>query len=831
MRLPRPADPNSLRPFGIGLLLASLLAVPASAQVDAPPLARYLPSDGLVILVEHNGLDSQSDAWKGTSAYRMLNQTSLGAMVEDIATQLIDRALASAPGAPLTGKDAIGLLEHLSRKGFVVGYCGSLNPPDPKAGAVVIRDAARNEAFKRLIAQIPPLNEPAATLVEGTGGRKVFQAAGPPIRWWYEKDDAVFSFAPPGAPDPVVAVLDGKAPNALAHPARVAAAKGDAGEVPVGLLFVDITALPPMPPKAADFGLDALKRVEGRWAIQGNAVVGSLGVQAPRPRKGILAILDQPPIGPGARVAVPPGVTDYTLMSIDPIKVADTILAMMKRDDPDSAAAVARFVDQFKARTGLSVRDDLLARVGPRMAVVSPPGGALGGLMMMWFHPPDLGIVAEVKDAASFGTSLDKLMEAANRELKAAGAMVPPQPGQEVRAGTAFAEFRRLKPPERGYILSVPPSVLPTPAGLRPTLIVDSQRGLVALAASPGAARRTLGSLVLDARPGAPAAGSGPVVVSQSDPSGTLPELLANIPAMVQFVAASANSQPGGDRQAMFRLQLDPDAIPDVEALRRLMFPTTFTVGVDDASIRATVRMAFPFPSPQLNAGMETPVLIALLLPAVQSAREAARRAQCVNNLKQIGLAMFNYNEVNGNFPSAAICDKSGKPLLSWRVAILPFLEQQALYNKFKLDEPWDSPNNKELIQYMPSTFTCPSRNQPDPGTTTYRVFLGGGSMFEMARPTRIVQVTDGTSNTILAVEANEAVPWTKPEGIPFAADNAAPDAGPDRLLGAGSKHPGGFNTLFSDGSVKFIKTSVAPAVLRALITRAGGEVISSDSF
>src|SRR4249919_3311122 len=103
-------------------------------------------------------------------------------------------------------------------------------------------------------------------------------------------------------------------------------------------------------------------------------------------------------------------------------------------------------------------------------------------------------------------------------------------------------------------------------------------------------------------------------------------------------------------------------------------------------------------------------VLIALLLPAVQAAREAARRAQCVNNLKQIGLAMHNYHDVKNGLPPSAIVDKQGKPLLSWRVAILPYIEQQPLYDKFKLDEPWDSPNNKDLIQYMPSIYMCPSR-------------------------------------------------------------------------------------------------------------------------
>ncbi len=172
-----------------------------------------------------------------------------------------------------------------------------------------------------------------------------------------------------------------------------------------------------------------------------------------------------------------------------------------------------------------------------------------------------------------------------------------------------------------------------------------------------------------------------------------------------------------------------------------------------------------------------------------------------------------------------AITDKDGKPLLSWRVAILPYLDQQELYNKFKLDEPWDSPNNKPLIKEMPKTFLCPSRRKPEPGTTTYRVFVGKGALFEEGEGTGIQNVTDGTSNTIMVVESKDAVPWTKPDDLKFDME-AKPS-----LYGAGSPHPGGFNATFADGSVRFLKNSIGLLTWRALITRAGGEVISSDSY
>ena len=125
----------------------------------------------------------------------------------------------------------------------------------------------------------------------------------------------------------------------------------------------------------------------------------------------------------------------------------------------------------------------------------------------------------------------------------------------------------------------------------------------------------------------------------------------------------------------------------------------------------------------------------------------------------------------------------------------------------------------------MPNVFRCPDRKKPEPFTTTYRVFVGGGALFDEDQDVGLANVTDGTSNTIAVVEAKDAVPWTKPDDLPF-----DPEAKPT-LYGAGSPHPGGFNCGFADGSVRFLKDSIAVQVFKALITRAGGEVVAADAF
>ena len=655
--------------------------------------------------------------------------------------------------------------------------------------------------------------------------RKVWTMEGFPVRWWYEKDDAVFSFAPPGTADPVAGTLDGKTASALKNPVVATLMKPDAGVVPLGLLFVDMAALPPMPPDAVRMGLDGVKRVEAYWGIMNKAVTSTLGVYAPRLRRGVLALFDQPGIG-GTRFTPPKGTSDYTLLSIDPAKFGDSFVSLLQQGDPEAAARMARFAEQFQARTGASLRKDLLGKIGPRMAFAVPPGGGLGNVITMWLHPPDIGIVAELEDPKGFATTLDRLMEAANAELKAAGGMVPPQPGQPNRPGTQFAEFRRLKAPERGYVLAVPPAVLPTPASFRPTVLIDLERGKLAIGASPATARGVLPALVPDVPGVKPPGGRDLVLFAQSDTAATLPELLVNLPPVIQFVGFAMNQpRPGNPGGPPFRLQIDPDSIPDPEAIRRHLFPSVFTIAVDERTIRLTATTAFPLPIPQLNVGMEAPVMIALLLPAVQAAREAARRAQCTNNEKQIGLAMHNYASVNNVFPPPAILDKDGKPLLSWRVAILPFLDQQGLYNEFHLNEPWDSPHNKALIAKMPRTYACPSLVNPQPGTTTYRVYTGKGAAFDDAKGHGLGHVTDGLSNTIGVVESPDSVAWTKPDDLPFDAENNGAAA----LAAAGSRHPGGFNALFLDGSVKFIKKSVAVSVFKALVTYNGGEVIGNE--
>jgi len=209
-------------------------------------------------------------------------------------------------------------------------------------------------------------------------------------------------------------------------------------------------------------------------------------------------------------------------------------------------------------------------------------------------------------------------------------------------------------------------------------------------------------------------------------------------------------------------------------------------------------------------------VMTGLLLPAVQAAREAARRMSSMNNLKQIMLALLNYESAYRKLPQQAITDADGNPLLSWRVAILPFIEQNDLYEQFHLDEPWDSEHNIKLLDKMPAIYHHPS-HPPKLGMASYLAPIGQGiGLTEDGL--RFRDITDGTSNTIAVVEVSpdRVVPWTKPEDLDVDENTI------DMWM-----NPMGANVAFFDGSVRFIPFEVDEEVLQNYFTTRDGVMVS----
>ena len=212
-------------------------------------------------------------------------------------------------------------------------------------------------------------------------------------------------------------------------------------------------------------------------------------------------------------------------------------------------------------------------------------------------------------------------------------------------------------------------------------------------------------------------------------------------------------------------------------------------------------------------------LLVILFMPASRDG--SRRRFQCKDNLKQIGLALYNYHEVYKEFPPAYTVNEHGKPLHSWRTLILPFVEQQKLYESIDLSKPWNDPANAEAFKTVVPVYQCPSA-QSEPGMTTYLAVIGDNTGLRPAKSLKLEEVTDGTGSTLAVVDvtAKHAVHWMSPHdadlvlllGLPAEEDNL--------------QHSSGYQALLLDGSVRFLSINTQESIIRALVTATANDKV-----
>ena len=212
-------------------------------------------------------------------------------------------------------------------------------------------------------------------------------------------------------------------------------------------------------------------------------------------------------------------------------------------------------------------------------------------------------------------------------------------------------------------------------------------------------------------------------------------------------------------------------------------------------------------------------VVIGVILPTVQSSRGTPRWMICRHNIRQLELAILNYESEHGRFPPAYTVDENGRPLHSWRAVILPYIEENAVHKLIDFSKPWDDPVNRKAYETEVNLYVCPASSLPK-GFTTYLALVTPDSCLRPKESCAPADIKDGVSNTLTIIEVPEskAVHWMSPV-----------DADEELFLRIGeagfeSPHPGGFNAARSDGSVEFLPNDTPADVRRALISVAGDD-------
>ena len=557
--------------------------------------------------------------------------------------------------------------------------------------------------------------------------------------------------------------------------------------------FVPMAPAPQVAQAVDALGLGALTECGLVTGLDETGVVHRSYIGIEGEAKGLLACVDAPALTADDLAPVPQDALAAAAFRLDVGKLVDTILNVVGQVEPRALEDVEEELADIEQEIGFKVREDLLRSLGDVWTIST--SSSEGGLLTGWMATVSL------RDPHRFREVHDEFARRARRAMDR-GRRAPQI--RELR----FAEqtIYYLVVPDDDFLLT--PAWCVTDDVLAVSLFPQTLKGYLSRGGEyVSLAEATAVKPLFEGD-------SGPLAITYCDTREMFRTLYPLVQIGVQFALHFARDE-GFD--------LDPILLPSASSIERHLLPAVATIKRTGSGIETVSHQTLPGGS----VGATVPVAIPLLLRAVWSARGAARRAQGMNNLKQIAIAMHNYHDTFRAFPGAYSADEDGKPLLSWRVHILPFVEGQRLYEQFHFDEPWDSENNKKLIAQMPPVYRAPDSNA-EPGETNYLGIRGKNMIFvdpkkterdgKWPQGTRFADITDGTANTIMIVEASdeEAVIWTKPDD--YEPDEENPIKG---LVGV---RPGGFLAAFCDGSVHFISEDIDLEMLRRLFTRNDGQ-------
>ncbi len=790
------------------------------------------------LYVAWDGTEAHADAIEKTAQYKAIVDSGLMDYGMRLMTQSMMR-LNEQMGAPGSSDELEQLLggtsafKHLYEQGVSLSVTAGDRGPNP-LGTLVFHDAAKmSDQIPALLFAFDIRDEPQEKTINGRDVSFLMSPANPglEIAWWKEGPHLVLGVGMTPA-ERIVALAEGDGRNVKSNKLwKRCRDRDDEAEVAlVGWLDIgtvrDMFAPMPLPvpqPEqdapvtvadvAVALGLDKLGAVGGSVGFDGEASVVHSFVDSPSPRAGLMKLADQPLISLKDLPPMPDNCHTFAAFSLDAqqawtdsLQVVRSTLQFMP---PEASEDMDQVLGMVNATLGMDVGDGLFKGVGNVYCIYQDSAAAPFGFGM--------SAAISVKDREAVLNAIAAL----EQQIPAIGA----QADVPVPLTVQRTEYN-------GRLL------LTLPAGVfAPTIGIGEDWISIGLYPQPVKAffMRADGDLP-SWKPSAQhktALASLPkkfTSISVDDPREGLRVLYTFVPMMNSAIHTVAPS-------------MGPDAVmaadlPPQELVIKPLFPNVGVSVPGPNGIQHYSRSSLPVaPVPSAEGGLAVPVLVALLLPAVQQAREAARRMESSNNMKMLGLSMHNYHDAYRHLPIGTVPNeklKSPEDRLSFLYSILPFHEHNDIYDLMDREKGWTDEANREFAQMQIFSYSNPGYGSE--GASTHYVGIAGvgkdapklpvnsprAGMFGYDRKVRFTDVKDGLSNTAMMAETTDQdVPWAKGGATIRALTQEPYINGPD---GIGGPFSGGCHILMGDGSVRFVSETGDPEVMKALSTIRGGE-------
>jgi hypothetical protein len=819
---------------------------PGEAQVAKPAKTpapeTLLPADAM-LYIGFDGMGGHKEGFEKTAAYKSLYETGLIDAVGKFINGVQQQVGEGSEQFALLKDVYFTLMEHGTS--IAISVSAKQGPPLPYAVVVFHHGSKFEEDLSQFVKEATRGDvEFEAKTVSGrnvTSGT-IPNTPGVEIGWWNEGEHLVF-VAGLNAVENATAVAAGESPNITKHPLWAKYKKTDKAFELTTLSWLDVGALgktygemplPQFSPDApqlkvndiiAAIGLDNAGALVSRSGFKGEAMWSETVMEVDGPRKGLLAyasdksltLKDLPPL-PADNLGFHASAWDWSKFYTNTIEIAQNVV---KLGPPEAQAQLNGVLQNLPAIIGFDPEAELFKPMGELTCIYVDGKWNLFGTGLVvaqkiddekTFHETLMSLVGRVAEQTTPRELMVKKTKKHGREIVTL----------EIGGGFLNPSFTVAD----GWLVVgiVPQSVESFYLRLDGKLDrwEPSDEFEKAFAELP---QEFTSITVTDTKAG-------------------VQTLMGLAPLVLPFVQASLKNLPfGRDREPIAFSVAD---LPPAELVARPLFPNIRVHTVDEKGLQSTSRMALPM-IPMIDSGGGAPAIaigVALLLPAVQQAREAARRSTSKNNLKQIGLALHNYHETFREFPPGTHPNEKLKPekRLSWIAKVLPFLDQGPLFEQIDFDAAWDATENENSVSNnVPSLLNPGVAAAPKEGVlapTHYIGIAGVGEdaptlpanhkragMFGYNRATKIANVTDGSSNTVMVSEASKDFGgWATGGKDTIRALTKKPYInGPD---GIGAPWVGGCHMLMGDGSVHFISENIDPSIMEALSTIAGGEVV-----